>query len=70
MGGIQVPKKRFNRFLFTHILKRTKHIFARDMDTVHDLKTYGYQNVEFFMDTSFFAYPRQKIQNSEFKIQN
>ena len=65
MGGIQVPKKLFNRFLFTHILKRTKHIFARDYETVDELKTYGYTNVEFFMDTSFFAYNRKSLKNSK-----
>lgn len=76
MGGIQQPKKNFNRFLFKQILKRTKRIFARDMETVHEIKNYGFDNVEFFMDTSFFAYPRKKIQNSlvhkggKFKIQN
>jgi polysaccharide pyruvyl transferase WcaK-like protein len=60
MGWIQPPKKLFNRFLFKKILKRTKHIFARDLDTVHDMKTYGFHNVEFFMDTSYFAYDRKK----------
>ena len=70
MWGIQTPKKLFNRFLFKIILKRTKHIFARDHETIHELKKYGFDNVEFFMDTSFFAYPRKKIQNSKFRIQN
>ena len=54
MGGIQLPKKIFNRFLFTRILKRTKHIFARDHETVDELKKHGYNNIEFSMDTSFF----------------
>lgn len=63
MGGIQLPKKLFNRFLFTRILKRTKHIFARDHETVHEMKTYGFDNVEFFMDTSYFAYDWEKIRN-------
>lgn len=70
MGGIQIPKKIFNRLLFTCILKRTKHIFARDNETVHALKTYGYHNVEFFMDTSFFAYPRKKIKNEKWIMNN
>lgn len=60
MGGIQIPKKLINRLLFSYILKRTKHIFARDNDTVDELKHYGYENVEFFMDTSYFAYDRKK----------
>ncbi len=62
MGWIQQPKKFFNRFLFKQILKRTKRIFARDMKTVHEIKNYGFDNVEFFMDTSFFAYPRKTFQ--------
>lgn len=61
MGGIQVPKKRFNRFFFKILLKKTKRIFARDHDTVHELKTYWYENVEFFMDTSYFAYDRKSF---------
>ncbi len=60
MGGIQFPKKIFNRFLFKKILKRTKRIFARDHETIHELKKYGYNNIEFFMDTSYFAYDRKK----------
>ena len=64
MGWIQVPKKIINRLLFRFILKKTKRIFARDNDTVHELKKYGFDNVEFFMDTSFFAYDRKKINES------
>lgn len=64
MGGIQTPKKLFNRLLFKNMLKRTKYIFARDMETVNELKTYGFNNTEFFMDTSYFAYPRKKVQGS------
>lgn len=63
MGGIQRPKKIFNRFLFKQLLKKTKYIFARDMETVHDMKTHGFKNVEFFMDTSFFAYKRDSFQH-------
>lgn len=60
MGWIQIPKKRYNKILFNIILKRTKHIFARDNETVQELKKYGFNNVEFFMDTSYFAYNRKK----------
>jgi hypothetical protein len=41
------------------MLKKTKHIFARDNETVDELKAYGYNNIDFFMDTSFFAYNRK-----------
>lgn len=64
MWGIQRPKKFFNRFFFKQLLKRTQNIFARDMDTVHDMKAHGFENVEFFMDTSYFAYPRKNIHHS------
>jgi len=70
MGGIQRPKKFFNRFLFKRLLERTKHIFARDMETVHEFKNHGYSNVEFFMDTSFFAYNREKIKKSDKSLKN
>ncbi len=64
MGGIQLPKKLFNRILFTHIMKKTKRIFARDMETIHELKAYWYNNAEFFMDTSYFAYDRKKAKKA------
>ena len=31
------------------------------METVQELKAYGYEQVEFFMDTSYFAYDRAKV---------
>ncbi len=61
MGWIQLPKNYFNRFLFNILLKNTKHIFARDTQTIHELKTYGFDNVDFFMDTSYFAYKRDSF---------
>lgn len=60
MWGIQVPKKRINRFFFNILLKKTKKIFARDHETVNELTSYGYDSVEFFMDTSYFAYDWKK----------
>ena len=63
MGGIQLPKRIINRILFNKLLKRTKRIFARDQETVHELQQYGYKNVEFFMDTSFFAYNRKTLRD-------
>ncbi len=60
MGWIQIPKKIYNRFLFKKLLKRTKHIFARDQETVDEIKKYGFNNIEFFMDTSYFSYDWKK----------
>jgi polysaccharide pyruvyl transferase WcaK-like protein len=63
MWGIQIPKKRKNKRLFRFLLKRTKKIFARDEESVHELKTFWYDNAEFFMDTSFFAYDRKTLRH-------
>lgn len=60
MWGIQRPKKIINRFLFKKLLKKTKYIFARDMETVHEMKAHGFDKVDFFMDTSYFAYDWKK----------
>lgn len=70
MGGIQVPQKKGNLIFFRWLLKRTKGIFARDQESVQALKTFWYSDVEFFMDTSFFAYPWQRIkkQKSDSKV--
>ena len=61
MGGIQIPKKKWNLILFRWLLSKTKGIFARDEESVQELKALGYQKAEFFMDTSYFAYPRKEI---------
>ena len=55
MGGIQIPKKNLNKKLFDFLLNVTSHIFARDRESVEALKVYGYKDVEFFMDTAWFA---------------
>ncbi len=54
MWGIQVPKKIGNKLLYKFLIKRSKHIYARDYDTVDELQKDGIKNVSFFMDTSFF----------------
>lgn len=70
MWGIQVPTKKRNRFLFNFLLKRTKKVFARDEETVHELKHYGYPHAEFFMDTSYFAYDWKKVPKQSLLITN
>ncbi len=70
MGWIQIPKKRINKWLFTIILKRTKKIFARDHESVSELKAYGFEQVEFFMDTSYFAYDWGKLKWAPSQVEN
>ncbi len=69
MGGIQVPKKWYNKKLFSFLLKKTNYIYARDLDSVYGLKKYWFENTEFFMDTSFFAYDWNIIKNANHKKQ-
>lgn len=61
MWGVQIPKKKENLMLFRWLLSKTKGIFARDEDSVQQLKNFGYKQADFFMDTSYFAYPRSMI---------
>jgi len=56
MGGIQIPQKNLNTKLFKEFLKHVTHIYARDLETVDNLKSFGYKNVEFLMDTAYFAW--------------
>lgn len=56
MGGIQLPTKWFNKLLYRILLKRTKHIFARDYESVQSLKTVWFLQSTFFMDTAYYAY--------------
>ena len=56
MWGIQLPKKNQNKILFGFLLKQCSSIWARDEETVKNLKAYGFQNASFFMDTAWNAY--------------
>jgi len=70
MGWIQIPTKKNNIKFFNRLLSKTKHIYARDMESVEKLKEYWFNNVDFFMDTSRFAFPWESIskQGTENKI--
>ena len=46
------------------LLSKTEHIYARDLESVENLKNFWYKNVSFFMDTSRFAYQRESIQKN------
>ncbi len=56
MWGIQIPQKLINKFPFDFLLKNTERVYARDNECVNNIKKYWFQNVEFFMDTAYFAY--------------
>ncbi len=64
MGWIQIPKKNLNLMLFKELLKHVKHIYARDFETIDALKTYGYDNIDFFMDTAYFAWDWKSTKKS------
>lgn len=67
MWGIQIPKKNLNLKLLKKLLKHSKFVYARDFETVEELKNFGYKNVEFFMDTAYFAIDRAKVKKSKKK---
>ena len=59
MWGIQTPTKRYNKLLWKWIMHHTDKIYTRDHDETEKIKKSEYSHVEFFMDTSYFAYPRK-----------
>lgn len=67
MWGIQIPKKWHNKKLLGYLLKKTKHIYARDLESVYELKKHWFENAEFFMDTSYFAFDWEQIKNQKRK---
>ncbi len=67
MWGIQVPKKERNKKLFDYLMKRVKYVYARDLESVYDLNKYGFENAEFFMDTSYFAFNWHALEHDKLK---
>lgn len=67
MGGIQVPKKDKNKKLFDYLMKRVKYVYARDLESVYQLNKYGFDNAEFFMDTSYFAFNWKVLRQDKLK---
>jgi len=65
MWGIQIPKKKFNIKLFNFLLSKVNHIYARDNESVEALKEYWFKHVQFFLDTSWFAYQWSWVKKSE-----
>ena len=60
MWGIQAPKKRINKILCSWIFRYTQKIYTRDEAETSSLNAFGYKNIEFFMDTSYFAIENRK----------
>lgn len=74
MWWIQVPQKSWNQKLFDYLLKRVNYVYARDLESVYGLEKYGLNNkwkklewVEFFMDTSYFAFDWDKYKTDKLK---
>jgi len=57
----------WNKILFKAIIHTTTKIFARDFQEINNLEQYGFQNAEFFMDTSYFALDDRKKYKKEVK---
>ncbi|MDD2537582.1 MAG: polysaccharide pyruvyl transferase family protein [Candidatus Absconditabacteria bacterium] len=65
MGGIQIPKRKKNKRLLRLLLKQSNHNYLRDFQAVEEVKEFGFPQTSFFMDTSYFAYPRDKVHSLE-----
>jgi len=61
MWWIQIPQKDKNKKLFNYLMKKVDYVYARDLESVYELKKYGFENAEFFMDTSYFAYDWKSV---------
>ena len=48
-------------------MKRVKYVYARDLESVYELKKYGFENAEFFMDTSYFAFNWKALEHEKLK---
>ncbi len=64
MWWVQIPKKSSNKRLFNFMLKRVEFSYLRDFECVDNLKEYWFRNVDFFMDTSYFAYNRDEYRKN------
>jgi len=48
-------------------MKRVKYVYARDLESVYELKKYGFEGAEFFMDTSYFAFDWKRLEQDKLK---
>jgi len=67
MWGIQIPQKKINRRLFNYLIKKVDYVYSRDLESVYELKKYWFENAEFFMDTSYFAYDWKSVNEKNFR---
>jgi|GEM_PF-411519 len=58
----------WNKFLFKIILATTDKILSRDFHEVENLRHYGFERVEFFMDTSYFAIDDRRKYKKEARL--
>lgn len=42
-------------------MNKVDYVYARDLESVYELKKYWFENAEFFMDTSYFAYDWKSV---------
>lgn len=67
MGWIQIPQKKINKRLFNYLIKRVDYVYSRDLESVYELKKYWFENTEFFMDTSYFAYDWKSVKEKNIR---
>ncbi len=55
MGGIQAPKRRYNKLILKLLIYNAKYCFARDEESVQVAQQFGSHNTSWFIDTSYFV---------------
>ena len=66
MWWVQIPKNKKKKKQLLSLLNHTTVCYLRDFEAVEEIKPYV-KNCEFFMDTSYFAYERNKVSVDEEK---
>ena len=64
MWWVQIPKDNYKKSQLFSLLKNATACYLRDFEAVEEIKPYV-KNCEFFMDTSYFAYDRDKVSLDE-----
>lgn len=67
MWGVQVPNSEKNKRLFKYLMSKVDYVYARDLESVYELKKYWFENAEFFMDTSYYAYNWKSVNEKNVK---
>lgn len=67
MWWIHVPNSKFQLVCLKWFLKKASYLYLRDFQSVDEVKKLWFQNTDFFMDTSYFAYDWAGVKENQYK---